>query len=110
MSLKIGKTMETLVIVSEADIKKWIREAIREEMSTWLTRLESREFVGDEPLLTREQMAHYLHVSLPTLRDWVNQGLPCVRKGRRVLFLKTAVLKAMKDRPARNAAVKKTIG
>lgn len=102
--------METLVIVSEADIKKWIREAVREEMSTWLTRLEGRESIQEEPLLTRKEMAGYLHVSFPTLRDWVNSGLPCIRQGRRVLFQKSAVLKAMKERPDRNFDKRNTSG
>lgn len=94
--------MEPLVIVNEADMKKWIREAVHEVMNVWLTRLEGRESIQEEPLLTRKEMARYLHVSFPTLREWVNSGLPCIRQGRRVLFQKSAVLKAMKDGPDKN--------
>jgi excisionase family DNA binding protein len=91
--------METLIIVSEGDIKKRIREVIREELALQLSQLEGKAPAYDEPLLTRKQIAIYLNISLVTLTDWVRRGLPCIRKGGRVLFLKSEVLDAIRDRP-----------
>jgi len=88
--------METLIITSEQDIRRCIREVIQDEMKTLLAQTVVRGPAYDEPLLTRKETARYLNISLVTLTDWVRSGLPCIRKGRRVLFLKSEVLAAMK--------------
>jgi excisionase family DNA binding protein len=40
----------------------------------------------------RKEVAGYLKISLVTLHDWMNKGLPHIRHGGRVLFLKSEVL------------------
>jgi predicted DNA-binding transcriptional regulator AlpA len=93
--------METIIITSETEIKKWIREILREELAraALLTQPASPDYA--EPLLTRKEIAAYLKISLVTLQDRMNKGLPCIRQGRRVLFLKSEVLAGLKDRPAK---------
>jgi excisionase family DNA binding protein len=91
--------METVVITSESDLKRVIREAVREELREMIQHLQPEKPSYEEPLLTRKQMANYLNISLPTLAVWVRRGLPCIRKGSRILFLRSEVLAAIKARP-----------
>ena len=88
--------MEAIIITSEQDLKRCVREAIQDEMKALLAQTNVRSPAYDEPLLTRKETANYLNISLVTLTEWVRSGLPCIRKGRRVLFLKSEVLAAMK--------------
>lgn len=87
--------MEALVITSEGDL----RRIIREELRAFFGEGTGAGPAQDEPLMTREEIADYLHISLVTLRKWVRQGLPEVRKGGRVLFLKSEVLASIRSRP-----------
>jgi len=88
--------MEPLIITNEEDIKRCIREVIRDELKVLLAQTNLHSPSYDEPVLTRKEIAKYLNISLVTLTEWVRLGLPCIRKGRRVLFLKSEVLAAMK--------------
>jgi excisionase family DNA binding protein len=90
--------METIIVASEKDIKKWIREVLREELAALTTIAQPPAPGYDEPLLSRKEIAAYLKISLVTLHDWMNKGLPHIKKGARVLFLKSEVLEAIKDR------------
>jgi excisionase family DNA binding protein len=89
--------MPLLFVPQEEDFKKWIREALREEWTAVAGNLTAAGSGKDEPLLTRKEIAGYLRISLVTLGDWVKRGLPCYRKGRRVLFLKSEVLQWVKE-------------
>jgi predicted DNA-binding transcriptional regulator AlpA len=93
--------METIIITSETEIKKWIREILREELASVVQHIQPPAPGYNEPLLTRKEIAGYLRISLVTLHDWMNKGLPCIRKGGRVLFLKSEVLAAINERPAK---------
>jgi excisionase family DNA binding protein len=93
--------METIIITSETEIKKWIREILREELATQMPKAQSSSPGYDEPLLTRKEIAGYLKISLVTLHDWMNKGLPYIKRGSRVLFLKSEVLAAIKERPGK---------
>jgi excisionase family DNA binding protein len=93
--------METLIITSETEIKRWIREILREELAAVMPKTQPSSPGYEEPLLTRKEIAAYLRISLVTLHDWMNKGLPHIRQGNRVLFLKSEVLEAIKDRPTR---------
>ena len=76
-----------------------LRQLVREEI-----RLELRKnsVPTDEPLLTRQETAAFLKISLVTLHDWMkNRGLPFHRKRRGPRFLKSEVLrwfKGVKDK------------
>lgn len=94
--------METIIITSETEIKRWIREVLREEFQELIQKPHALTPGYEEPLLTRKEIAAYLHISLVTLHDWINKGLvPSIRKGGRILFLKSEVLEALKDRQPR---------
>jgi excisionase family DNA binding protein len=93
--------METIIITSETEIKRWIREILREELLALAPKTQASSPGYDEPLLTRKEIAGYLRISLVTLHDWMNKGLPHIRKGNRVLFLKSEVLEGIKDRPSK---------
>ena len=93
--------METILITSETEIKKWIREILREELARTLQLTQPAFPDYAEPLLTRKETAAYMKISLVTLQDRMDKGLPCIRQGRRVLFLKSEVLAGLKDRPAK---------
>jgi excisionase family DNA binding protein len=90
--------METIIITSETEIKKWIRDILREELATQMPKVQASAPGYEEPLLSRKEIAAYLKISLVTLHDWMNKGLPSIRQGGRVLFLKSEVLEAIKDR------------
>jgi excisionase family DNA binding protein len=99
--------METVVITSEVELKRMIREVVREEITQLVRGLQQPWQAYEEPLLTRKEMAKHLNISLVTLTAWVRQGLPCIRKGGRVLFLKSEVVKAIKQRTPNNQQKKK---
>lgn len=86
--------MERVVVSGEEDIKRIIREVIREELSGLIGMGTKIMPVEQELLLTRAEMAAFLRISLVTLTDWVKRGLPAHRKrrGGRVLFQKSEVL------------------
>jgi predicted DNA-binding transcriptional regulator AlpA len=93
--------METIIITSETEIKKWIRDILREELAGLTPATQPSTPPYDEPLLTRKEIAGYLKISLVTLHDWMNKGLPHIKQGGRVFFLKSEVLAVLKDRPAK---------
>ena len=99
--------MDTLVITSEADLRRIIRDVIHEELLALLPHFAPASPAYEEPLLTRKEIAKYLNISLVTLTGWIRKGLPCIRKGRRVLFLKSDVLAAIKGRPDRPKGVRR---
>lgn len=102
--------METVVITSEMDLKRVIREVIREELKEMTEHLQSQRPSYEETLLTRAQIAKFLNISLPTLADWMRRGLPHIRKGGRILFLRSEVLAAIKAPPVINKAKKASSG
>jgi excisionase family DNA binding protein len=98
--------METIIITSETEIKRWIhqvvRDVVREELAALTTKIPGTAPSYDEPLLTRKEIAAYLHISLVTLHDWINHGLPCIKQGGRVYFLRSEVMDYVKrNRPKR---------
>jgi excisionase family DNA binding protein len=97
--------METIIITSETEIKRLIqqvvRDVIREELAARTAGSPPWAPAHEEPLVSRKEIAAYLKISLVTLHDWMNKGLPHIRHGGRILFLKSEVLEAVKDRPAK---------
>jgi len=89
--------MPNLFLPQEEDFKKWIREAIREEWRSFAADLPRETGTAEAPLLTRKEIAGYLHISLVTLHDWMNRGLSCHKKRRRVYFIKADVLEWVKN-------------
>lgn len=88
--------METLFIPNESDFKRWIREAVREFFENKnLTEKETNQD-GDK-LLNRKEIAEFLRISLVTLNDWVNRGLPSHKQRGRVYFDKQEVKEYIKN-------------
>jgi excisionase family DNA binding protein len=99
--MKCGDNMEILNIPQEEDIKKWVGEVVRDELRVLIPLIKNCSKLGDEPFLTRHEIAAYLRISLVTLSDWVKRGLPEHRKRKRgrVLFIKEEVLQWVKENP-----------
>ncbi|MBI2283704.1 MAG: helix-turn-helix domain-containing protein [Bacteroidetes bacterium] len=51
---------------------------------------------AEEPLLSRQQMAAELNISLVTLTDWMKKGLPYLRLNGRVYFRRSEVIASMR--------------
>ncbi len=56
--------METVIITSETEIKKWIREILREELTVLNQKTLPPNPGYEEPLLTRKEIAGYLRISM----------------------------------------------
>jgi hypothetical protein len=78
---------------SEEDFKKWIREVLHEQLQQ--TQPPSTK-TPEEPLLSRQQIAAELGISLVTLTDWMKKGLPYLRLNGRVYFKRSEVISSMK--------------
>jgi hypothetical protein len=77
-----------------------LRGVVKEELHGLLTELKVTEQLKEESLLNRRQIAKKLDISLVTLNDWVNHGLPCSKQRGKVYFLYSEVLEYIKaNRP-----------
>lgn len=83
-------------IINGEALKLCIREAIRAELQ------EHFKTAGVQPpeerLLSKQELAAELGVSLVTLTDWMRKGLPFLRLHKRVYFKMSEVLNAMKHK------------
>ncbi|MBI2282830.1 MAG: helix-turn-helix domain-containing protein [Bacteroidetes bacterium] len=91
--------METIVVTTEADIRKWVKEAVKESLEAAKPKevLVTNE---QEALISRKEIAGKLNISLVTLTGWVKQGLPSHKQQGRVYFLYSEVMEYIaKKRP-----------
>lgn len=88
--------METLIIPTENDFKRWIKEAVQEFFQD-AKATEIRDNSSEEGLLNRKEIAKFLRVSLVTLTDWMKRGLPCHKQRGRVYFDKSEVINYIKE-------------
>lgn len=88
--------METINVPTAEDIKQWVREAIIEILPTVLS---DKTIISEtsEPLLSREDAASIFGVTLVTLHDWMNKGLPFHKQGGRTYFLRSEILEYVKQ-------------
>jgi Helix-turn-helix domain len=86
--------MTNIFLPQEEDFKKWIRESIREELQK--PGGQPPNTAPEEPLLSRQQIAAELGISLVTLTDWMKKGLPYLRLNGRVYFKRSEVIASMK--------------
>jgi hypothetical protein len=86
--------MANIFFPQEDDFKRWIREAVREELEK--PGPTSTKVAPEEPLLSRQQIAAELGISLVTLTDWMKKGLPYLRLNGRVYFKRSEVIASMK--------------
>lgn len=90
--------METLFIPNENDFKRWIKEAVKEYFDSSNP---TKTVQPMEELLNRKETAAFLRISLVTLNDWVNRGLPSHKQRGRVYFEKKEVLEYIRDKKMR---------
>jgi len=72
-----------------------IREAVKAELQEHFKTGGSQP--AEERLLSKQELAAELGVSLVTLTDWMKKGLPFLRLHKRVYFKKSEVLKIMQQ-------------
>lgn len=92
--------MDTLLVPNEADFRRWIKEALKELLDNIPAR-ETPQSPNEELLLTRKEIAGMFTISLVTLHDWMNKGLPFHKQGGRVYFLRSEVLAYIKQKRGR---------
>lgn len=82
--------MATIVIPTEEEIKKWVKDAVKESLET----AKPKEVLVtnvQEGFLSRKEIAQKLDISLGTLHNWMKQGLPSHKQQGRVYFLYSEV-------------------
>lgn len=88
--------MDTLYVPNENDFKRWIKEAVQEGIEKASGKNTPSTTQQEEPLLSRKEVADIFRISLVTLHDWMNRGLPCHKQRGRVYFIRTEVMEYVK--------------
>jgi hypothetical protein len=88
--------METLFIPNENDFKRWIKEAVKEFFHEAVVPGNENK-ANEDVFLNRKEIANFLRISLVTLNDWVNRGLPSHKQRGRVYFDKNEVKEYIKN-------------
>jgi len=83
-------------IINHEALSQCIRDAIRAELQQHFKTGGSQP-PDSEKLLSKQELAAELGVSLVTLTDWMKKGLPYLRLHKRVYFKKSEVLGAMQQ-------------
>ena len=83
--------METIVVTTEAEIRKWVKEAVRESLETAKPKevLVTNE---QEALLDTKAIVEKLGICEATLRHWRKLGLPFHKQNHKVYFLYSEVM------------------
>jgi len=82
-------------IINYEALSQCIREAVRAELQEHFKTGISQP--AEERLLSKQELAAELGVSLVTLTEWMKKGLPFLRLHKRVYFKKSEVLKIMQQ-------------
>jgi hypothetical protein len=83
-------------IINYEALSQCIRNAVRAELQQHFKSGGSQP-PDSEKLLSKQELAAELGVSLVTLTDWMKKGLPHLRLHKRVYFKKSEVLGAMQQ-------------
>jgi hypothetical protein len=83
-------------IINQEALSQCIRDAVRAELQQHFKTGGSQP-PDSEKLLSKQELAAELGVSLVTLTDWMKKGLPYLRLHKRVYFQKSEVLNAMEQ-------------
>lgn len=83
-------------LIKHEALSQCIRDAVRAELQQHFKTGGSQP-PGSEKLLSKQELAAELGVSLVTLTDWMKKGLPYLRLHKRVYFKKSEVLNAMQQ-------------
>jgi len=85
-------------IINNEALSQCIREAVRAELQEHFKTNGSRQQPAEERLLSKQELAAELGVSLVTLTDWMKKGLPFLRLHKRVYFKRSQVLEIMQQK------------
>jgi predicted site-specific integrase-resolvase len=95
--------MENIIVANENDLKRWIKEALREYFEEENSRrIIATESESTDLLVSRKVIAGLLGISLVTLHAWMKKGLPAHKNGGRVYFVKNEVLEFITRNGRRN--------
>ncbi|MGY4538759.1 hypothetical protein ACVW0P_003181 [Mucilaginibacter sp. UYNi724] len=83
-------------IINHEALSQCIRDAVRAELQQHF-KTGGNSPPDSEKLLSKQELAAELGVSLVTLTDWMKKGLPYLRLHKRVYFKKSEVLSAMQQ-------------
>lgn len=84
-------------IINDEVLSRCIREAVRAELQEHF-KAGSSPSPQEERLLSKQELAAELGVSLVTLTDWMKKGLPFLRLHKRVYFKRSEVLHIMQQK------------
>lgn len=96
--------MSTLIIATEDDFRKWVKEAVSESLESSMAK-KPPQSQKDEQLVSRKEIAEYLGISLVTLTEWMKRGLPFHKVRGRVFFQRSAVLEYVKSHRPRKTGI-----
>jgi hypothetical protein len=85
-------------IFNHEALSRCIRDAVRAELQEHFKTTGNRQQPAEERLLSKQELAAELGVSLVTLTDWMKKGLPFLRLHKRVYFKRSEVLEIMKQK------------
>lgn len=88
--------MDTLFFPNENDFRRWIKDAVRECLENIPAKGPHPDQPPEETLLSRKEVAGIFRISLVTLHDWMNRGLPCHKQRGRVYFIRSEVIDYVK--------------
>jgi predicted DNA-binding transcriptional regulator AlpA len=83
-------------IINEQALSQCVRDAVRAELQEHFKKGGGQP-PQDERLLSKQELAAELGVSLVTLTDWMKKGLPFLRLHKRVYFRMSEVLNVMQQ-------------
>ncbi|WP_426587532.1 helix-turn-helix domain-containing protein [Mucilaginibacter sp. R-33] len=83
-------------IINQEALSLCIRQAVRAELQEHF-KTGGSQLANSEKLLSKQELAAELGVSLVTLTDWMKKGLPYLRLYKRVYFRKSEVLNVMQQ-------------
>jgi predicted DNA-binding transcriptional regulator AlpA len=86
-----------MTIINYEALSRCIRDAVRAELQEHFKKGGSPP-PQDERLLSKQELAEELGVSLVTLTAWMKKGLPFLRLHKRVYFKKSEVLAIMQQK------------
>ncbi len=84
-------------IINTEALSQCIRQAVRAELQEHFNTT-GKHPPAEERLLSKQELAAELGVSLATLTDWMKKGLPFLRLQKRVYFKRSAVLEIMQQK------------
>lgn len=85
-------------IISNEALSRCIRDAVRTELQEHFKTGGSTDSGSRERLLSKQELAAELGVSLMTLTEWMKKGLPFLRLHKRVYFKMSEVLETMQQK------------